>query len=55
MDPHSFYLLDPDPHFKKLLDPDPQKMKMVRIHSPDLRCDKWFGLLKNVLNSLMVP
>ena len=26
MDPHSFYLLDPDPHSEKLLDPDPQKM-----------------------------
>ena len=26
MDPHSFYLLDPDPHSKKLLDLDPQKM-----------------------------
>ena len=28
MDPHSFYLLDPDPgpHSEKLLDLDPQKM-----------------------------
>ena len=28
MDPHSFYLLDPDPvpHSEKLLDPDPHKM-----------------------------
>ena len=28
MDPHSFYLLDPDsdPHSEKLLDQDPQKM-----------------------------
>ena len=26
MDPHSFYLLDPDPYSEKLLDPDPQKM-----------------------------
>ena len=26
MNPHSFYLLDPDPHSEKLLDPDPQKM-----------------------------
>ena len=26
MDPHSFYLLDPDLHSEKLLDPDPQKM-----------------------------
>ena len=28
MDPHSFYLLDPDPdpHSEKLLDPNPQKM-----------------------------
>ena len=25
MDPHSFYLLDPDPNSEKLLDPDPQK------------------------------
>ena len=26
MDPHSFYLLDPDPHSENLLDPDPHKM-----------------------------
>ena len=28
MDPHSFYLLDPnpEPHSEKLLDPDPQNM-----------------------------
>ena len=28
MDPHSFYLLDPDPdqHSEKMLDPDLQKM-----------------------------
>ena len=28
MDPHSFYLLDPDPHSEKLLDLDPQKMNV---------------------------
>ena len=26
MNPHLFYLLDPDPHTVKLLDPDPQNM-----------------------------
>ena len=34
MDPHSFYLLDPDPHSEKLLDPDPDLQKMYADPQP---------------------